>query len=118
MKKSFPLGKMSIQETEALDINREQYKKVFEFKKTYKKSFVRIEINQFENEYFYGLHYFIYTTAALYNSRGFSALRKWGTYTSLDECKKGAIEEIETAAQSEKEKYIINKLNLQDIFNE
>jgi len=121
MKKHFPLEKMSVQEMDALDINREQYKMVFEFIKTYKISFVKIEIKQFENEFFYGLNY-LFTAgdpyngkAFLYNSHAFDALRKWGTYTSLEECKKAALKEIETAAQSEKEKYIISKLGLQDI---
>jgi hypothetical protein len=111
MKNTYPLGQMTVPETEALDINRQDYKKVFELTKTYKKSFVKIEIKQYKNDYFYGLHY-LFTAANLYHRHGFAALRKWGIFTSLSECREAAINEFNKSAETEKEKEIVKKLNV------
>jgi hypothetical protein len=116
--KTFPLGKMSVHEMEALDVNKKDYKKVFEFIQSYKKSFVEIEIKQYKDDFFYGLHYCFYMPSFKVNSGGFAALRKWGTYDSLTECKKAAIKNVNKSACSEREKALLIKFNLQDIFNE
>ena len=116
--KTFPLDKMSVQEMEALDINREHYKKVFEFTRFYKKSSVEIEIKQYQDDFFYGLNYCFYMPSFKVNSGAFAALRKWGTYDSLTECKKAAIKNVNKSACSEREKALLIKFNLQDIFNE
>jgi len=102
---------------DSLDINWNQYKKVFEFIKIYKKSFVKIEIAQFENQFFFGIDY-RFNVPPFFSGGAFSPLRKWGTYTSVAECKKAAIKEVKKSAQTEREKIIVNKLDLQDIFNE
>ncbi|GBU28269.1 hypothetical protein R84B8_01827 [Treponema sp. R8-4-B8] len=97
---------MTVQEMEALDINRQNYIKVFELSRIYKKSFIKIEIKQFNDDFFYGLHY-LFKDYSLYNERSRAALRKWGTYTSLVECKEAAIKEVKKAAKSEIEKNIV-----------
>ena len=116
MNKKFPLGKMSVQEMETLDINWNQYKQVFEFIKTYKKSFVKIEIAQFGNQFFCGISY-RFNVPPFFSGGASSPLRKWGTYPSIAECKKAAIKKVEKAAYSEREKALLIKFNLQDIFN-
>ena len=116
MKKTFPLGRMSVQEMDSLDVNKKQYKKVFEFKADYKKSFVQIEICQYKNEFFYGLNY-RFVAPPFKNGGTFSALRKWGTYTSLIECKKAIIKAVKNLPITKREVAIVNKFNLQDIFN-
>jgi len=101
-----------------IDINEKQYKKVFEFIKAYKKSFVKIEIAQFGNQFFCGIDY-RFNVPPFFSGGAFSPLRKWGTYPSLAECKKAAIKKLEKlAAHSEEEKALLIKFNLQDIFNE
>ena len=100
---------------DSIDINWKQYKKVFEFIKTYKKSFVKIEIAQFENQFFFGINY-RFNVPPFFSGGAFSPLRKWGTYPSLAECKKAAIKNVNESACSEREKALLNKLNLQDIF--
>jgi len=109
---------MSVQEMDALDVNKKDYKKVFEFIRFYKKSSVEIEIKQYKDDFFYGLNYCFYMPSFKVNSGAFAALRKWGTYDSLAECKKAAIKRVNEEALTKKEKAIVNKLNLQDILNE
>jgi hypothetical protein len=111
MKKTFPLGRMSVQEMDALDANKDLYKKVFELHKKHKKSFVSLEIREYGGEYFYGLHC-CFKAANLYYERGFAALRKWGTYTSLRECKEAAIRQLLKTGSGKKEKIILDKLDL------
>jgi hypothetical protein len=111
MKKTFPLRRMSVQEMDALDVNKNLYQKVFELHKRYKKSFVDIEVCEYNGEYFYGLHC-CYKDTNLYHEYGFAALRKWGTYPSLRECKEAAIKQIIKTGKDKKEKIILDKLNL------
>jgi hypothetical protein len=102
---------MTVFEMEALDTNRERYKKVYELKKNHKRSFIEIEIYKYETEYFYGLHY-LFTGNNLYHGHGFAALRKWGTYESLMECKEAAIKQIYAEAKTNKEKEAVKKFDL------
>ena len=102
---------------DSIDINWNQYKKVFEFIKIYKKSFVKIEINQFENQFFFGIDY-RFNVPPFYSGGARSPLRKWGVYPSLAECKEAAIKSVKKSAYSEREKALLNKFNLQDISNE
>jgi hypothetical protein len=111
MKRTFPLGRMSIQEIDALDANKNLYTKALELHKKYKRSFVSLEIREYGGEYFYGLHC-RFKAANLYHEHGFAALRKWGTYTSLRECKEDAIRQLLKTGSGKKEKIILNKLNL------
>ena len=111
MKKTFPLGQMSVHEMETLDINKDKYKKIFEFKKKNKKSFVEIEIYEYEEEYFYSLNY-LFTGNNLYHGHGFAALRKWGTYDNLLECKKAAIKQIYKEARTKKEKEAVKNFDI------
>jgi len=117
MKKTFPLGKMSFKEMDALDANKKRYITVFEFCRFHKNSFVLIEIKKYRNEYFYGLNT-VFSIPPSYNSHSFAALRKWGTYTSIEECKKSAIKEVEKSPVTEREKKLIPKFRLQDILVE
>lgn len=111
MKKAFPLGQMSVHEMDALDINKDKYKKIFELKKSHKRSFVEIEIYEYEKEYFYSLHY-LFAGSNLYHGHGFAALRKWGTYDSLMECKEAAIKQINDEAKTQKEKEAVKNFDI------
>jgi hypothetical protein len=96
---------------DALDINRDQYVKVFECEKHYKRSFAKITIMRYENEFFFGLNCLL-AGPNLHRGHSFAALRKWGTYTSLIECKRNAVKEVKKMAVTEQEKAIVNKLDL------
>jgi hypothetical protein len=102
---------MSVHEAEALDINKDRYKKVFDFQKSHKRSFVEIEIYVYEKEYFYSLHY-LFAGNNLYHGHGFAALRKWGIYESLAECKEAAIKQIYEEVKTNKEKEAVKNFDL------